>query len=674
MKKEFTLTALISCLALTFVSGQQSRLIVPDKAKENPNPSSPGKIAHHPNDSTPSIYVWRINETTGERVPAIRDSIYYNFQQTTLPDGQSTATGHLGNVGSPSYSKIFFDNGETPEFYFWKAFSPYYKTPGKQLFYNTKIPYSNLYYQSGGGQTNKEERVKGEITTNLGKKLNLGFNIDYIYSRGFYESLSNKILNYNLYASYSGDRYDMHAWGGNYSFLMSENGGISNDLYITNPNSSQLPSTDYSSSEIPVNMTLTWNKLKGRQLFFTNRYHLGYYNKEKKHIHDKDTIVNTFVPIASFIYTGQFMQQNRRFNSYDSTFLETGKTARSLDALYANKYYDRPPDDRTSTWVLRNTFGISMREGFRDWVKFGFTAYLQNTIRRFSLPDSILGNYNKYNQNATAIGGVLSKTTGKHLRYDLNAQVSIVGYDMGEFKANGTLQTFIKIAGKEASLTATGYIKNLKPNFLEANVQSKYFWWNKSPGDIRRVYAGGELNLPQTATKLSIGVENIQNYQYFNADTIMDQHGGSVQVLSARLDQQLRAGILHWDNQLVYQTTSNASVIPLPQLSVYSNLYILTKYAKVLTLQIGIDAHYHTSYFAPGYEPALLGFYNQQNVKTGGFPMSTIYVNAHLKKTRFFVMYYNVLKNVGNNGYFSMPHYPVNPMVFKWGLSWDFNN
>lgn len=673
MKKNLS----ISIILLLFVFslwGQQTRPTLPDRGKpDSTRTNGPGTIKPNQIDTIPRLYVWRINETTGERYPAIRDSILYNFQQTTLVDGQSVATGYLGNVGSPYYSKLFFENEYEKSFYFWNPLSIYLRTPVKQLFYNTTVPYSNLYYQSGGSEDNKEERLKGEITSNFGKYINLGFNIDYIYSRGYYTSLANKDLSYNLYGSYIKDRYEMHAWGGNMSFLNSENGGLSNDLFVSNPNSSELPSGTYTSSDFPVNMSLTWNRVRGRQIYFTNRYHLGYYTQEKKHINKKDTLVNTFVPVASFIFTSQYTHQFRRFMSYDTTYVEN--TTRALDTLYTNTYYSRVPDDITTLTEWKNTFGLSLREGFRDWVKFGLTGYLQHTYRRYSLPDSIENKFDRTFQNSIAVGGVLSKTSGKFLRYDLDAELSLAGYDMGQFKANAQLQTFVDIGGQQASLTAKGYIKNLKANYLMSNVQSKYFWWNnKADGDIRRVFLGAELNLPQTGTKLSAGVENIQNYQYFNAEKTIDQYGSSVQVLSARLDQNLHAGILHWDNQIVYQTSTNQSVIPLPRLSVYTNLYLLTKVAKVLTIQFGADAHYHTAYNAPGYEPALMAFYNQQDVKVGGFPMSTIYVNAHLKKTRFFIMYYNVLKDLGNYGYFSIPHYAVDPMIMRWGLSWDFDN
>ena len=70
------------------------------------------------------------------------------------------------------------------------------------------------------------------------------------------------------------------------------------------------------------------------------------------------------------------------------------------------------------------------------------------------------------------------------------------------------------------------------------------------------------------------------------------QHGGSVQVFSASLNQDFRFKALNWNNRVTYQTSSNQDVIPLPQLTVYSNLYLLFKVAKVLHVQFGIDCDY----------------------------------------------------------------------------------
>ncbi|MDR0795071.1 MAG: putative porin, partial [Tannerella sp.] len=108
---------------------------------------------------------------------------------------------------------------------------------------------------------------------------------------------------------------------------------------------------------------------------------------------------------------------------------------------------------------------------------------------------------------------------------------------------------------------------------------------------------------------------------------------------------------------------------------VYSNLYVAFTLVKVLSVQLGVDVHYHTSYHAPYYEPATQQFHVQDKIKTGNYPLINAYANFHLKQARFFVSGYNLgTLFINHPAYFSMPHYPLNPMVIKMGVSVMFNN
>ena len=112
----------------------------------------------------------------------------------------------------------------------------------------------------------------------------------------------------------------------------------------------------------------------------------------------------------------------------------------------------------------------------------------------------------------------------------------------------------------------------------------------------------------------------------------------------------------------------------MPQLSLYSNMYVTVRLAKVLMVQMGADVHYFTEYYAPYYEPATQQFINQDNIKIGNYPLVNAYVNFHLKQARFFVTGYNISKLFASPNYFSMSHYPINPMVVKLGVAVKFNN
>lgn len=103
-------------------------------------------------------------------------------------------------------------------------------------------------------------------------------------------------------------------------------------------------------------------------------------------------------------------------------------------------------------------------------------------------------------------------------------------------------------------------------------------------------------------------------------------------------------------------------------------MYLAVKLAKVLTVQLGANVYYNTAYYAPYYEPATQQFQVQNEVKVGNYPLINAYVNFHLKQARFFVMAYNLSSKFAEPNYFSLAHYPLNPMVLKMGIAVTFNN
>ena len=148
-----------------------------------------------------------------------------------------------------------------------------------------------------------------------------------------------------------------------------------------------------------------------------------------------------------------------------------------------------------------------------------------------------------------------------------------------------------------------------------------------------------------------------------------------IQVFHTKLNQDFKFGVFNWENEIVYQKSSKPSIIPLPELSVYSNMYLLFRIAKVLHVQLGVDCRYYTKYKSEAFQPATLTFHTQDEIEVGNYPFMNAYINMKLKQTRFFVMMSHVNQGIfGGNNYFSLPHYPLNPSMFQMGLSIDFSN
>jgi hypothetical protein len=279
------------------------------------------------------------------------------------------------------------------------------------------------------------------------------------------------------------------------------------------------------------------------------------------------------------------------------------------------------------------------------------------------------------NQKATYIGGELAKRTGNILRYDAKGSLGVLGDNLGDMNLSGRIETRIPLWKDTAAIEARGHIKNLAPTYYENHYHSKYFWWENNFNKTKKVYVGGELTIPHTKTKIGLGLENVTNYIYFDSTGYPKQHSGNIQIIAVHWQQNLKFKALHWDNQIVYQKTSDASIIPLPDLSLYSSLFLEFKVAKVLTIQMGANVHYWTKYYAPAYEPATQQFRLQKEIPVGNYPLICGFINCHLKQTRFFIEYYNAgASYISPPEYFSIPHYPVNPTILKLGLSVDFIN
>lgn len=630
-------------------------------------------------DSTKIINYWKITRQTGEMVRAIPDTFLTDYFNRTNVEGYAISVAYPGNLGLPMESRIFFDRKDRSEFIFLDPYWAYAKQPDEFLFINTKIPHSNISYQTAGGRDSKEERLQALLAVNYGKKLNFGFDVDYIYARGFYDSQSSKHLEWTLFSNYISDRHQLHLFLNSADYTNGENGGLVDDGWVTKPDT--MSNQNLGTKEFPTRFTNTWNKIKGGSYYLNYHYNLGF-EQETTGVDEEGKPIMQFIPVSSIIYTFDYTHRKRRFYTADSLNLD--RFYGDVDHLNPRRPQKRA-NDSTSYNLMRNTLALSLREGARDWVKFDLTAFITQEIRNYTLMDSLsvddgdtLFASKKERLYATYIGAELAKRRGKYLRYNAQGKLGILGDNIGDFELSGTIETSIPFLKQVCTVSADAFIKNISPTFYENHYHSKYFWWDNDFGKVKKVFVGGSIDLPLTGTKFRMGVENLTDYIYFDANGYPQKHSGNIQILGAILQQNIKLGILHWDNRLTYQSSSKQNIIPLPDFAAYTSLYIDFKIARVLTVQMGGNMHYWTEYYSPTYNPATQQFILQDEktrVKVGNYPLIGAFLNCHLKQARFFLQYYNAGSSFINPPeYFSLPHYPVNPTVLRMGISVDFIN
>jgi len=675
------------------------------------------------------VHQWTVEDRLGNIVPAENnDTVVHNYQFWNNTEGQNGEYNILGNLGSPRLSRIYFHRDDFSEHIFVQPYSFFIGDLRDFRFSNTLSPLTNLSYHKVGNRTNGQERVRAYFASNINKNSGIGFKLDYLYGRGYYNSQANSQFGGTLFGYYLGDRYNLHAWINANHSKMGENGGIEDDAYITNPQS--FPQS-YSSKDIPTTLTETWNRNDNQTYFLTHRYNLGAYHDKQlpdslqpkmpedkellKQLSDslrnalaldslkRDIVIDSlrtawansivkpqeYIPVSSIIHTLKIDNLQHTYYAYDTP-----------EGYYTNHYYGDLANvrDKTKSLIVRNTLGLSMLEGFNKWAAMGITLYATHEYRNYTLPeigDTIY--QKKYHEQDLIIGGEISRAQGSVIHYNVNGELYLAGRNAGDFNVNGKLDLSFPLGKKDSlSLNANGFVKSNTPGFYLRHFHSQFEWWDND--ELSREFKTrieGTLSFKRSRTSITVGVENVKNYTYFamqntltgtDANSVLSadyshsvgvrQHTGNVQVFTAMLKQDVKAGPLHWDNEISYQASSSQDVLPLPKLNIYTNLYLAFRIAKVLNVQLGADCRYFTSYYAPDYSPAIGQWATQDTsnprIKIGNYPILNAYANLHIKHCRLYVAMQHF--NAGTGNRFWAPHYAMDPRTIHLGVSWNFFN
>lgn len=631
-------------------------------------------------------YAWTMLEPLGLREPATIDTSLINYSRRSVPGEVSMAYATTGNLGSPGQNMIIFDRRPASNFFFRDALSAWLPELSNHAFYNTRIPMTLVSYNTGGTRDDAQDRLSIDFSGNVDERLQIGAMVDYLYSKGSYDNQAAKHLSWGLSGSYISPHYDLQAFFNHYNSVNKENGGITNDLYITRPEELQGGNSSINPKSIPTFLNSAHSRIVGQEFLMNHRYKLGFFET----LPPNDTIPNDtverrqFVPVMSFIWTCDYIDSRHVFDN---------QNASQDNDFWENHYITAGhTHDKTSYWSLRNTIGVSLLEGFNKYAKAGLSAFVTHEFLRYNqTPDTIaisgderpttLTPYpldSKLEPHATEnrlwAGAQLTKQQGSWVRYEATGRVGLIGRTAADLQINGNASLRLPLMRDTLAVTAYGDFANSKVPYLLEKYVSNHFIWDNDFSKTRRLKLGGRLDYPKSRTHLDIGVENIENWVYFNEQAMPAQHDGNIQLFSATLAQDLRLGIFNWENRVTYQTTSNDNVLPLPKLAIYSNAYIFFTVAKVLKVQLGVDCDYYTRYYAPDYQPATMAFVNQRTTMVGNYAFMNAYANFKLKRARFYVMFSHVNQGLFGNDYFSMPHYPLNPRRFQMGVSVDFAN
>ena len=523
-----------------------------------------GKEGSNKKEAPRGMKVWTVDRTFGDIHPAVPDTLPYMFMNTIFTTGLRGEYNTTGNLGAPRINRIFTDRNDAGDFIFTHPYDYFITPPEEFHFTNTYSPITNISFNTCGNRTNGEDRFKAFFATNAGKRLGFGAKFDYIYGRGYYSDNSTSHINFALYGSYLGERYQAHLLFSNNHQKVAENGGITNDNYISHP---EIFRDNYTENEIPTMLTSNWNRNDNQHVLFTHRYSFGFYRKvpmteeeikarkfamesakenaanqakekERKKAQEsgvefdeeeydrqqryaaenmpqeepQDTtwLKDEYVPVTSFIHTADFNNYKRIYQSYYTPDNYYARTFPTVSRYEGDTIYDT-----TKHYELRNTFAVALLEGFNKYAKAGLKVFAAHDLKHFVLPDTTNTERN-YNEHDFIVGGQISKFEGNTVHYDVKGEFTVAGENIGDIMVDGAADLNFPLLGDTVQLAASGFFHLADPTFYYTHFHSKHFWWDNDNVDKTiHTRIQGLFTLKRTKTHLRVAIDNLEKYAYF---------------------------------------------------------------------------------------------------------------------------------------------------------------
>lgn len=550
----------------------------------------------------------------------------------------------LGNTGLP-YDQIVFRNTLPVGFAYGRnPFQEYYYTPGNLKFYNTRIPFSDLFYVFG---SKTEQFFKMTLSYNVKKNWNLTANFSRIKSAGFFALRKTDETFFSLSSNYKSrnNRYWLLASGIINDTRNEESGGMINDSILDGKDVIEGGSVRPALTAINAAKNYRFNK----NIFLKQYFNLGYRKSDTAAI----------IPTSRFILTSSFDDISQE---YMDNF--------PLSNYYPTIYYDSLKT-HDSSYVLKLENEIAWKRvdnlkhrGFRDQIGVGASVKNQYIFVKQREIDTAFTNFIA----GAHVNNLYSKN---NIFWLLRGSYGLSGYNKGDFMVDA-------IAGKSWHDSLTTVFVSAKtteqaPEFSYNCYSSNHFKWMNHFEKIKSTSIAANLSIKKYDFVMHADVTNYTNVLYFDPYAQARQYLGTISVFSLQLQKNIRLFNWHLTNDITYQNVPDSTVIRVPEFILQHSLYFEDDvFKKAMHFQIGLSLYYNTAYYSNVYNPATTQFYLQNEKKYGNYPVINFFLNAKVKVVTFFFKIDHLNYGLNGNYFMLSPHYLLSTRAFKFGVSWKF--
>ena len=581
------------------------------------------------------------------------------------------AQGALGQTSMP------LDYFKRPQFFDFQFSSPYYAyiyNMENVPFYNTKRPLIRMTYIESGQKRFREENFNIMHAQNISPTS--GFNIDYKArgTRGLYAWSRTKNHNLSLAFSHTGKRYAVHAAYYNNHIEQQENGGVVGEWAIADT-VFEMP------SGVPMKLqdAEAHNTYRNNAFFVTQTYGIPL-----EPLTDSDFSMSDL----SAVYIGhsfEYSSWSKVYKDRRAPYInerghrdESGFFVPDTMEYYKNWYIDpKQSCDSLYERVISNRVFVQAQPWDRNGVVGTIDAGIgldAHTYSQFKPASYLSGKYEKVKKTSFFVYGGVSGKIRKYVDWGADFRFYPSGYRGGDLNVGAHIALMGKLRGHTMILSGRFTMDRRSPNFWQENLFSNHYVWSTPLDKENDTRIEVKFSMPDYALETGVNFGFVDNKIFYGGDSHISQASENINLTSVYARKDFRLGGFHLDNRVLLQWSTNQEVIPVPLFSAYLSYYYEFWVVKnVLRLQVGLDGRFNSKYYAPSYNPALSVYYNQRDVEVGSYPYMDAFVMGKWKRMRIFIKYQHLNKGLfGNGEYFSAAHYPLNPGMFKIGISWGF--
>ncbi len=315
--------------------------------------------------------------------------------------------------------------------------------------------------------------------------------------------------------------------------------------------------------------------------------------------------------------------------------------------------------DSISYNTIANKGGVGIRNKKYDLGVFAEHEY--NTYFQTSGLDT---NYNN------VFSGVKFTYMNDRLKVESEGKYGVSGYRQNDLLVMADVSYLSK---KDVLLQLNLFSEQQEADLKYVNFSSNHFSWQNYALEKQMINGiNASMNLQKYKLELSVNSRMINNYIYFDEQINLTQSNKQALLNTFSLAKNYKLYKFHFRTAVIYQTTSDKYLFPLPDFIGRQLIYFQTNvFKKAAKLQLGFNVSYKTGFYGYAYMPEIAQFYVQKEQKIGEYPYVDVFLNIHVKRAQVFLKYEHF--NAGWNSYnfYATANYPALGRSLKFGIVWN---